>query len=138
MIIKMYDNLFQALKKYNDALPENYGNIIYDVPPRLPESLNTIFPLTIFQETNNISNSRFMAQGERVSTVGYSLNIYATNKGQILNQKIARELAEQLDNFLTSCGLSSVSYNANLIDENVYCIIITYYGNLYENKIQLI
>ena len=138
MNIKVYEDLYEALKKYNDELPENYGNEVYDDVVKLPYTLDNSFPLTIFQEINNVSNSRFMSPIERISTVGYTLAVYSTDKGQITNKKIARELAEQLDNFLTLCGLTRISYNSNRLDNGVYYIILTYTGNLYENKSILI
>ena len=73
---------------------------------------------------------------DRVASTGYMARIYAKTKGKVDKQTIAREVAQMVDKYLTYCGLTRISYNANesLNDNSIYEIILTYSGHLHENR----
>lgn len=137
MYVKKYEELFKQLKEYNAQVTENYGNEIYQTPPQIGDDLTNIFPITIFQEARNVSNTRFMAGREIVASVGYRVDIFATTKGQILHQTIARDIMQYIDDFMSCKNLTRSSYNTEYNDD-IYHIILVYSGNLYENRAILI
>ena len=71
-----------------------------------------------------------------VSSVGYRVDIYAKTKGNVDKQSIARKCAKMADEYLTGIGLTRISYNTSEIenDGSIYHIIVTYSGNLHENR----
>lgn len=131
MDILAYEYLKEGLKSYNENLGKPRGNVIVSLPPE-----NPTYPLTVFQEIRNVANSSYNTCFERVSSTGYVARIYAKTKGKIDKQTIAREVAQIVDNYLSNCGLLRISYNANesVNDNSIYEIIMTYSGNLHENR----
>lgn len=131
MDILAYEYTFQNLKDYNDSLEQNYGNTVVTTPPT-----NPTFPLTIFEEIRNTANTAYKTAFDRVASVGYRLDIYAKTKGNLSKRIIARGIAEMLDNFLSRIGLTRISFNVSELenDSSIYHIIITYSGNLHENR----
>ena len=63
-------------------------------------------------------------------------DIYAKTKGSVSKQIIARKIAQEVDNYLTNVGLTRASFNVSDLenDSSIYHIIMTYSGNLYENR----
>ena len=131
MDILAYEELKQGLKEYNDALGKPRGNVIVSY-----STANTTYPHTVLTEIRNVANPSFNSDFDRVASVGYSVRIYAKTKGNITKQQIAREIAQMVDKYLTNCHLTRVSYNANesVNDNSIYEIIMTYSGNLHENR----
>ena len=131
MDIKAFEYLLEGYKAYNASLDNNYGNVVVDLPPISPE-----FPLTIVTEARNVALSTYSTCYERVASVGYRVDIWAQDKGNVSRLTIARTIAEQADEFFTTIGLMRVSFNANsLSDEGgSYHIILTYSGNLDETR----
>lgn len=135
MDILAYDYMLQGLKDYNATIEQNYGNVVIATAPT-----NPTYPLTIFDEIRNVSNVNYNSSYDRVASVGYRADIYAKTKGSVSKQIIARRIAQEVDRYLTNVGLSRVSFNVSELenDSSIYHIIITYSGNLHENRRKLI
>lgn len=132
MDIIAYENIFAGMKSYNDALKQNYGNAVVQIPPK-----NPTYPLTVFDEIRNVANPLYNTCFERVASMGYRVDIYAKTMGKSTKQQIAREIAQEMDNYLTNyVGLNRVSFNVSGLegDASLYHIIMTYEGNLHENR----
>ncbi len=131
MDILAYNYLYDGLVDFNEKSGKPRGNTIVNYAPEKPT-----FPLTTFDEIRNVANTSYNTCFERVASTGYSVRIYAKTKGNITKQQIAREIAQMVDKYLTYCGLNRISYNANesLNDDSIYEIIMTYSGNLHENR----
>lgn len=136
MDIVVYDKLLQALKEYNSSIEQNYGNVVVPYPTQEPT-----YPYTVFDEIRNVADRRYNTVYDKVSSIGYRVDIYAKTKGSVAKQKIARKLMKYIDDFLTyNVGLLQVSYNANELenDSSIYHIILTYSANLNENRRRII
>lgn len=135
MDILAYEYLLQGLKEHNKKATQNFGNTVLRLPPTDPK-----YPISILREIRN-SATGFNTCQERVSSVGYRVDIYAQEKGKITHDIIARVIAKEIDDYMTSVGLSRVSKNEDeLIDKQgaFYHIILTYSGNLDENRLRFI
>ena len=130
MDILTYEHLKDGLKKHNEKQGKPHGNII--VPYA---TTNTTYPHTTFDEIRNVSTN-FNSNFDRVASLGFVVRIYAKNKGNITKQIIAREIAQMCDNYFCQFKLNRVSFNANesINDNSIYEIIMTYSGNLHENR----
>ena len=131
MDVLAYDYILQGLREHNESVDKNYGNVVVKYPTR-----DTTYPHTVFDEIRNVANPRYNTCFERVASVGYMVRIYAKTKGKIDKQTIARMCAQIADEHLTNIGLTRISYNANesINDNSIYEVIMTYSGNLYENR----
>ena len=135
MDILAYEYMLQGLKDYNATIEQNYGNVVVATPPA-----NPTYPLTLFDEIRNVANANYNSDYDRVASVGYRADIYAKTKGSVSKQIIARRIAQEVDRYLTNVGLTRVSFNVSELenDSSIYHIIITYSGNLHENRRKLI
>jgi hypothetical protein len=136
MNICAYENIFSGMKEYNDSLAENYGNAVVSTPPKSPT-----FPLTVFDEIRNVANRDYNGCFERLSSLGYRVDIFAKNQKNKTKQEIARELAKKFDIYMTDyVGLLRVSFNVNdnENDGSTYHIIMTYEGIFHENRMNFI
>lgn len=136
MDIQAYSDILNGLKEYNSKLDKNYGNVVLAYP-----STNPTYPYTIFDEIRNVANRDYNTPYDKVASVGYRADIYAKTKGNVSKQDIARFIAKEVDNYLTNyVGLLQVSYNVSELenDSSIYHIILTYSGNLYENRRRMI
>ena len=135
MDILAYEYMLQGLKDYNATIEQNYGNVVVATPPN-----NPTYPLTVFDEIRNVANPNYNSYYERVASVGYRADVYAKTKGSVSKQIIARRIAQEVDRYLTNVGLTRVSFNVSELenDSSIYHIIITYSGNLHENRRNLI
>ena len=134
---KVYFDILNGLKEYNKSLSENYGNAIYSLPPKLDKDQNLKFPITRFSQIRNVANANYNTCYERVSSLGFSLDIFAKDKGtKKLRNEIALDLAEKLDAFLTEIGLLRISYNEFDLESqgSIYRISMTYSANLNEYR----
>lgn len=131
MDILAYNYLYDGLVDLNEKSGKPRGNVIVHYPPATPT-----YPHTVFDEIRNVANASYNTAFERVASTGYIARIYAKSKGKVDKQTIAREVAQMVDKYLTYCGLLRVSYNANesVNDNSIYEIIMTYSGNLHENR----
>lgn len=130
MDILTYEGLKEGMKSYNEKYGKPYGNSIVGKSPK-----NPTYPLTIFNEIRNVSTS-INSVADRVGSMGYSVRIEAKNKGKIENQTIAREIAQFINRYLEHFNLLRISYNENpsVNDDSIYEVIMTYSGNLHENR----
>lgn len=135
MDIVVSDIILDGLKEYNSKLDKNYGNVIMSYP-----SANPTYPYTVFDEIRNVANRNYNTPYDKVASVGYRADIYAKTKGSVSKREIARFIAKEVDNYLSKIGLLQVSYNASELenDSSIYHIILTYSGNLYENRRRII
>lgn len=132
MDIIAYEYLKEGMIKYNEDNGKPYGNSIVGYAPKSPT-----YPLTVFDEIRNTANSAYNTCFERLSSLGFSVRIQAKKKGTVDNkQTIAREIAQFIDRYLTAFNLTRISYNANpsVNDDSIYEVIMTYSGNLHENR----
>ena len=131
MDILAYEYLYEGLKDFNEKSGKPRGNAVVHYAPEKPT-----YPLTVIDEIRNVANPSYNTCYERVASTGYSVRIYAKTKGNITKQQIAREVAQMVDTYMTYCNLTRVSYNANesINDNSIYEIIMTYSGNLHENR----
>jgi hypothetical protein len=131
MDILAYDYLLEGAKKFNEKNGKPYGNVVVAT-----RTTNTTYPHTVIEEIRNVANPAFNTPFDRVSSNGYSVRIYAKNKGKFTKQFIARSIAQTMDYYLSNCGLTRISFNANesVNDNSIYEIIMTYSGNLHENR----
>ena len=131
MDILAYNNLYDGLVDFNEKSGKPRGNVIVHYPPTTPT-----YPLTVFDEIRNVANSSYNTCFDRLASTGYVARIYAKTKGKVDKQTIAREIAQMVDKYLTYFGLLRISYNANesVNDNSIYEIIMTYSGNLHENR----
>lgn len=133
MDIVVYDNILNGAVEYNSKLGDkNYGNEVVAFSPESPT-----YPLTIIDEIRNVSNASWNTCFDRVSSLGYRVDIFAKTKGDVTKQTIARTVAEQMDYFMSQyVGLNRVSFNVSPLEDkgSVYHIIMTYEGSLHENR----
>lgn len=131
MDILTYEYLKDGLENYNEKYGKPYGNAVVGKAPK-----NPTYPLTIFNEIRNVATD-INSVADRVASTGYSVKIEAKNKGtKIDNQTIAREVAQFVNRYLEFFNLKRISYNENtsINDNSIYEIIMTYSGNLHENR----
>ena len=136
MDINVYDNIIDGLKQYNATLKESYGNVIVEFP-----SANPTYPYTVVSEVRNVPDRRYNTRYQKVSSLGYRVDIFAKSKGNIKKSKIARCLMKDIDDFLTNTvGLTQTSYNSsdNENDASIYYISLTYSMSFDENKRRII
>lgn len=137
MRIEQYDILLEALTEYNTQNASiNYGNEVVRYAPTKPT-----YPLTIFDEIRNVADRNYNTRFDRVSDCGYRVDIFAQTKGKVNKQKIAREIAQQIDTFLSEkAGLRRVSFNtfSSVNDDALYQIIMVYEKPLHENRLKFI
>lgn len=131
MDIYALDCLEEGLKKYNEENGKPYGNVIVPYATSKPT-----YPYTVIDETRNVANASYNSPLDRVASVGYVVRIYAKKKGEIDKKTIAREVSQFVDKYLSSLLLLRTSYNAreSVNDNSIYEIIMTYSGNLLENR----
>lgn len=131
MDIQVYEDIYESLEAYLEKDNEFDNTLVHY------QSTDTSFPFTVFEEVRNVANPRYNTCFNRVSSVGYKVEIYAKNIGNFDKQTIARKIAKQVDEFLTNyVGLTRVSFIPDSLvnDASEYRITITYNGTLFENR----
>lgn len=136
MNIWIYDKILEELQKYNaDYKKENYGNTV------VPYATNsTTYPQTIFDEVRNVPTKINFCH-DRVSSMGYKVDILAKTKGNIEKQVIARKIAKFVNDFLTNVvNLKQVSFNVipQVNDNSIYQITMMYESSFHENRAKFI
>lgn len=132
MDIQVYEDILQGLKEYNEKIGKPYNNAVV----RYPTSDST-YPHAVFRETNNLASPTYNGRFDRISTLGYALTVYAKEKNKTPKDKIAREVAQGLNAYLTEVvGLTQIGYNyIPQINDNAVCaVVITYTAQLHENR----
>ena len=135
MDILAYDYMLQGLTEHNAKRGKPFNNVVVPYPTK-----ETTFPHIVLEEIRNVANPLFNTAYDRVASVGYRADIYAKKKGNITRQQIARACAQVADEYLTAIGLTRVSYNVQEMENEgaIYHIIMTYSGNLHENRRKMI
>lgn len=131
MDLKASNIIFERLKEFYSRYGK-YINTILDYIPDKPS-----FPITIFSEITNTQNPQFRSSVDRVSSVSYMIDIYATNIGKKITKKeVANSIAEVIDKYMDNIGLLRVTFTPdNIVDDNSkYRITMVYQGNLHENS----
>lgn len=129
MDIGFYDKLLKGLQTYNASVEDNFGNEVVSIP-----TSETKYPYTILSEIRNTANARYRV-GDVVANVNYSADIYALTMGKFDKQLIARTISKIVDDYLTNLGLLRNSFNVFFENNGALChIVVTYSGNLYENR----
>ena len=130
MDILAYEYLKDGLKEYNEKIGKPHGNVVVSYP-----TSNTTFPHTVFDEIRNVGTS-MNSNFDRVASMGYVARVFAKTKGKVDKKTIAREVAQMVDNYMRQFKLTRISFNANesINDNSIYEIIMTYSGNLHENR----
>ena len=137
MDILAYDYILEGLKQFNTKIDQNYGNVIYSEPPTFGKNKTISYPITIFEENTNTANAQYNSCHDKVSSLSYVVDIYAKSKGNITKKTIARKIAKEIDTYLTEyVGLVRVGFMSDglLGDGSLHRIVMTYSGNLHENR----
>lgn len=133
MDIQSNKDIYSGLKGYIQSLGEdNYGNDVLELAPLKP-----IYPFTLIHTIRDVAVPNYNSCYGRVSSKGYSIDIYAQDKGKISRKDIAEQISVQVDDFMTNyVGLDRASYNDNDLEKEgtVFHITITYSGNLDEYR----
>ena len=132
MDIQVYEDILQGLKDYNEKLGKPYGNAVVRYPTG-----NTTYPHSVFRETTNLTNQVYSTRLDRIATLGYSLMVYAKQKDKMPKDRVAREVAKELNTYLTEVvGLKQVGYNyvPQINDNSICAVAITYTAQLHENR----
>lgn len=131
MDILAYDYMLEGLRNHNSKATKNYGNVVVKYA-----TTDTTFPHTVFKEIRNVANRNFNSCYDKLSSLGYIVRIYAKTKGKIDKETIARRIAKIMDEYLSAINLTRISFNAteSLNDNSTFEIIMTYSGNLHENR----
>lgn len=127
--------IYKGLKSYNEQKGKPYGNEVVDEEP-----LDPIYPLTIIQEIRNVQNPFYRNPIESVSSIGFSVEIYAQNMGDKTKKQIAREISKFVDEYMSAIGLERSGFvpDGLVRDASLHRIIMTYTGNLHENTRRII
>jgi hypothetical protein len=132
MDIQIGNDIFEALKHYSKEIGSPYDCEIVQYPPSSPT-----FPLVVFDEINNLESQTYRSNFDRISTLGYRLDVFAKPKDGVDKRTIAREVAKKLNDFLTKyVGLTQLSFNVmpQINHNSIYQITITYLARLHENR----
>lgn len=131
MDIQVYEDIFNGLVEYNRKVDE-FETAIVPYP-----TTDTTFPFVALEETRNVADQRYNTCFNRVSSVGYKVEIYAKDIGTLDKQTIARKKAKQIDDYMTNnVGLTRIAFATNNLvnDASQYRITMTYNGTLFENR----
>jgi hypothetical protein len=127
--------IYQGLKSYNEQKGKPCGNEVVDEEP-----LEPIYPLTIIQEIRNVQNPSYRNPIELVSSIGFSIEIYAQTMGDKTKKQIAREISKLVDEYMSTIGFERSGFvpDGLVRDASLHRIIMTYTGNLHENTRRII
>ena len=140
MDITVYDKLYEALdivlKKFNTESGYNVG--LVPIHPATPQ-----YPLVVFEEIRNQPQTVYYSSREEISSLGYSVNIYAKSKGKETNQQICRKIMQVItDFFQKKIGLRLISNNPAPpsvgTQSELYRIVLVFQGIYFENNEYLI
>lgn len=131
MDIQVYEEIYESMKDYNLKV-DTFDNVIVQYP-----RTDTSYPHTVFEETRNVPDERFNSCRDRISSLGYKVDIYAKDLGEYDKQTIARTIAKNINDFLTNyVGLKQVGFVPNNLvnDASQYRITMTYRCSFFENR----
>lgn len=137
MDIQVYNELYDGLKQFVE-LNKNACHKASVV--KFAKSQQT-YPYIVFEEIRNVEGTlSFGDIPDKTSNLGYNVKIYAKTIGKVDKMEVAREIAQVIDNFLTTLGLRQVSFNPDALvaDGDLYGLIIMYNANFYNNRRKII
>ena len=127
----VYDQIFQYAKKYIIEKSKYSPKILKDTPP------DKTFPLIIIREIRDDLYDENLDKTDQRFNIGYEIEIYTINKGQVAKQEIANELIKLInDVFDVHYGLRR-TFNQQIpnVDSDVYRHDMRFEGKIDENKI---
>lgn len=144
MDITVYDKLYEALEaaltEFNNA--SGFGATLSPYSPDEPK-----YPLVILTEVRNQPRNRFYGTRERVSSLGYRVDIFAKTalitkpnktKEPYTKQQICRQLMQFIAEFMEyKLGFNLISNNpfdSVGTQGELYQIILVFQQNYLENK----
>lgn len=139
MDINVYPEIKQGLKDYLES--QDYVNsfrkkkkydFVVGVAPFEP-----VYPYVKIQEPRNIPLSGYTGKLEKVSNLGYKVDVYAKANRPESKQDVARNIMKLCNDYLTCLGLSLVSYNEvenDGLEGDLYHIILMFNANYWENR----
>lgn len=144
MDITVYDKLYEALEIALNEFNTKSG-FKAQISPYAPDEPK--YPLIILSEARNQPHSQYNGIRQRVSSLGYKVDIYAktsiitlpNKKKTTLNkQQICRELMQFITDFMqVKIGLNLISNNnfdSVGTQGELYQITLVFQQNYYENK----
>lgn len=135
MDITVYDKLYEAveaaLMDFNTE--HNYLVGLAHYAPNSPK-----YPLIIMSENRNQPQTRYYGSRERISSLGYTFEIYAKTIKTNTKQDICREIMQFITDFMQNqIGLNLISNNSfdNVGTQGeLYRIVLVFQKPYYENK----
>ena len=127
----VYDQIFQYGKKYINEKSKYSPKVLKDTPP------DKTFPLIIIREIRDDLYDENLDKTDQRFNIGYEIEIYTINKGQVAKQEIASELVNLTnDVFDVHYGLRR-TFNQQMlnVDSDVYRHNMRFEGKIDENKI---
>lgn len=139
MDISVYPTIKQGLKDHLESL--EYVNSFrkrkkYDFVVGFAPSEPT-YPYVKIQEPRNVPVDGFRGKLEKISNLGYKVDIYAKTIKPESKQDIARNIMKLCNDYLTCIGLKLVSYNEvenDGLEGDLYHIILMFNANYWENR----
>ena len=120
MDISAFNIFLEGAQKFNDGAEQNYGNQVVETT-----TSSTNFPYTVIREIRNVDNDI------ETSSIGFSITVFAKNKGDVTKTTIAREISALMDAYVKQTfglTLKRVSYNVDdTYNKGSTCVIITTY-----------
>lgn len=135
MDITVYDKLYEAVEK---VITEFNATSAYKVAlahyaPNKPK-----YPLVILTENRNQPLTRYYGSRERISSLGYTVEIYAKTCEGKTKQQVAREIMQFVVDFMQNeIGIGLISNNSfdNVGTQGeLYRIVLVFQRPFYENK----
>lgn len=126
----VYDEMFKYVKEYIVAQSIYSPKILKDTPP------NKEFPLIIIKQIRDDIYSENLDKTDQRFNIGYEIEIYTMNNGNIAKQTIAKELIKLINNvFDEHYGMNrKINQEAPNVDTDVYRWIMRFEAKIDENK----
>lgn len=135
MDITVYDKLYEAVEKAitDFNAKSGYKVALAHYAPNSPQ-----YPLVMLYENRNQPLTRYYGSRERISSLGYTVEIYAkTVKGKT-KQQVAREIMQFVVDFMQNeikIGLiSNNEFDSTDQKREIYRIVLVFQRPFYENK----
>ena len=127
----VYDQIFQYAKKCIKERSKYFPKVLKDTPP------DKTFPLIIIREIRDDLYDENLDKTDQRFKIGYEIEIYTINKGQVAKQEIANELVNLInDVFDVHYGLRrTFNQQTPNVDSDVYRHNMRFEGKIDENKI---
>lgn len=135
MDITVYDKLYEAVERAITTFNATsaYKVALAHYAPNEPK-----YPLVILTENRNQPLTRYYGSRERISSLGYTVEIYAkTYKGKT-KQQVAREIMQFVVDFMQNeikiRLISNNEFDSTDQKREIYRIVLVFQRPFYENK----